>query len=119
VRSTTFDDTFLMEDDDQIALLIVGPAARKVVATMWIFTSPYVNCTQRREDRAAMCDALRANDELRFYELARKYEVTHILVSGKGRELVEKTTVRGISPLFSWGAISAYRVNFVYLYGPV
>jgi len=108
MQNTTPDDVFLTEDDDQIALLVVGPAARKLVATMWIFTSPYVNCSMRRDDRTAMFDALRAGDAGRFHALAAKYGVGYIMVSAKSRELVEKTSVPGIQPVFASGPIFTY-----------
>jgi hypothetical protein len=58
------DDVFLAADD--LALMIVGPAGRKVVALDAYFSSPYVDWQARHEARDALVTELR---EQRFSEL--------------------------------------------------
>ena len=61
------DDVFLAADD--LALMIVGPAGRKVVALDAYFSNPYVDWQARHEARDAMVADLR---EGRFGELAAR-----------------------------------------------
>jgi hypothetical protein len=61
------EDVFLAADD--LALMIVGPAGRKVIALDAYFSSPYVDWQARHEARDAMVADLR---ERRFPELAAR-----------------------------------------------
>jgi hypothetical protein len=64
---TAPDDVFLAADD--MALMIVGPAGRKVVAVNAYFSSPYVDWRARHETRDAMVTDLR---EQRFADLVAR-----------------------------------------------
>jgi hypothetical protein len=64
---TAPDDVFLAADD--MALMIVGPAGRKVVAVNAYFSSPYVDWRARHETRDAMVTDLR---EQRFSDLVAR-----------------------------------------------
>jgi len=71
------DDVFLC--DEQVAARIVGPAARKTVCTIDIFSNPYVPHKPRLRDKFALYEALQNRDEPAFRELAAKYSLTHVL----------------------------------------
>ena len=73
---TAPDDVVLAPTD--VALQLVGPAGRNVVALHPIFSNPYVDPTPRIHDQREMFDALEAGDSQRFLTIARKYGVRHV-----------------------------------------
>jgi hypothetical protein len=61
-----------------VALELVGPAGRKVVALHPIFSNPYVDPATRLQDHTAMFDALQAGDSQRFLGMAGRYRIAHV-----------------------------------------
>lgn len=74
--------------DDLSAMVIAAPAARGVVGTMLIFSSPYVDAAKRLGDREHLFGMLRAKDTEGFLRLAETYRVRYLLVSGDDARLV-------------------------------
>lgn len=110
LANTTPKDVFLTEDDDQLALLAVAPAARKVVAIMWIFSNPYVDCYQRREDRNAMFQALETHDSAKFDTLAKAYRVTYILIHAQHEQRVAAAGFEHIKEVHRAGPLILFSV---------
>lgn len=111
LNNTPPDAVFLTPDDDQLGLLAVAPAARKLVAAMWIFSNPYVNCAQRRGDREAMFGAINERNASRFQELAAQYSLTHILVHRQAAETINAAGFPFIQQAYSSGNLVVYSVS--------
>ena len=101
-------DVFLC--NDRMSLLIVAPAARKVVATNAAFSSPYVDWQTRDADRAAMFAALRNGDRERFAGLAAAYRVTHVIVTDEGEQLAGQPDPPYLERVFESNRITIYRL---------
>ncbi|MFP4500105.1 MAG: hypothetical protein ACLFTT_03820 [Candidatus Hydrogenedentota bacterium] len=93
VENTAPDAVFLC--DEQLAVRFVGPAGRKLVRTMNIFSNPYMPHEPRVAAQDVMFDALAESDEQRFREAAEEYGVTHVLVR---EEAIINRFVRGHAP---------------------
>ena len=76
-RNTKNNDVFLCSD--KFSMRIVGPAARKVVATHPFFSNPYVNYEERSNDRANMFKCLESGELSVFSRLCTKYKVKYII----------------------------------------
>jgi len=111
LANTSPSDVFLTPDDDQLGLLAVAPAARKLVAAMWIFSNPYVNCYERRLDREAMFAALNERNAERFKELAMRYGLTHILVNRQQAEAIRAAGFPFIQEAYATGNLIVHRVE--------
>jgi len=71
------DDVFLAADD--LALLIVGPAGRKVIALNPYFSNPYLDAQARREARDTMVEDLRQKRPEAFAARARDLGVRFVI----------------------------------------
>ena len=101
-------DVFLCETE--AALTVVGPAGRKLVATMEIFANPYV--FPRGPERTAMLEALRNGDRETFRTLAEGFDVTHVLLEAEDIARIEQAPVPYLLGVFRSGPIAIYRVQF-------
>jgi len=82
------EDVFLC--DDTLALYVVAPANRKVVATVDTFSNLYVDWKVRTADRDAMINALLSNRSESFFALCAKYAVTFIIVDQTRNQIIER-----------------------------
>lgn len=103
--------------DDQVALRLVMPAARKVVQTISIFMNPYVAYAPRQAAQSQMLQALRDDDQTTFLRLARQWHVTHVLAQDEAavtelrQELALRCDeVRGLPLLFHDVGVCIYAV---------
>lgn len=78
-KNTRADDVFLCSD--RFSMRVVGPAARKVVATHPHFSNPYVEYNERNKDREKMFKYLRTGNLQDFSQLCKKYKVTYVMAS--------------------------------------
>jgi hypothetical protein len=81
-------DVFLTTDD--LALYLVGPAGRKVVAVNRYYSHPYVDWERRDADRHRLFGLLRGPDVAGFDQLAAAYGVTHVLVAHRNAPWLER-----------------------------
>jgi hypothetical protein len=81
-------DVFLTTDD--LAIYLVGPAGRKVVATNRYYSHPYVDWQRRDADRLRLFDLIRRADVAGFDQLAASYGVTHVLVAHRSDPWLER-----------------------------
>ena len=109
LEHTDASDVFLCED--QLGLIVVGPAGRKLVGTMLIFANPYVDSARRLADREAMFDAMRAKDARRFRRLARVHGVRFALLRGKEIELAEASLFNFLDPVLRADPLLLYEVH--------
>jgi hypothetical protein len=78
-RNTAPRDVFLATDE--MALYVVSPAGRKVVANAYYFSNPYVDWDRRDRNRTRMFELLRGCDPVAFHALARLYRVNYVIWS--------------------------------------
>lgn len=97
--------------DDLSAMAIAAPAARSVVGTMLIFTSPYVDAAKRLGDREHLFGMLRAKDTEGFLRLAETYRVRYLLVIGDDARLVRATEAPFIQEVVSAPPWTLYRME--------
>jgi len=76
-ENTKPDDVFLCRD--RFSMRVVGPAARKVVATHPYFSNPYVDYDQRNKDRVKMFKCLKSGEAAHFFRLCKKYKVKYVM----------------------------------------
>ncbi|MBL7952738.1 MAG: hypothetical protein JNM62_13585 [Flavobacteriales bacterium] len=93
---------------DRVAMDVVSPAARKLVATDLYFSNPYVDPAPRRADRDAMFGLLAKGQVDEFLVSAKRYRVTHIIPASTLPPVWDKW----LSPVFSHGDISIYRLRY-------
>ena len=103
--NTSSQDVFLATDE--MALYVVNPAGRKVVATHYFFSNPYVDWDTRDRDRAKMYVFLRECDATNFEALARKYGVTYVIWSDQVDTLTRGTLGMRVRPALQARDISA------------
>jgi hypothetical protein len=78
-ENTRGDDVFLCSD--RFSMRVVGPAARKVVATHPYFSNPYVGYAERNRDRVKMFNCLKSGNIGDFSQLCKKYKVKYIMAT--------------------------------------
>ncbi|MCX6580821.1 MAG: hypothetical protein NT166_11645 [Candidatus Aminicenantes bacterium] len=76
-KNTKGDDVFLCSD--KFSMRVVGPAARKVVATHPYFSNPYVDYDERNNDRIKMFECLESGEVPDFCRLCKKYKVKYVI----------------------------------------
>jgi hypothetical protein len=115
-------DVFLATDE--MALYVVSPAGRKVVATHYYFSNPYVDWDRRDRDRTRMFELLRDCDLAGFAALARPYHVEYVIWSDQVSTLTRGTlgmrvrpdlrtsqiAAAGLEPVFQGRDVSIFRV---------
>jgi hypothetical protein len=87
-RETRPGDVFLTTDD--LAIYLVGPAGRKVVATNKYYSHPYVDWERRDTDRDRLFELVRRADASGFDTLAAAYGVTYVLVALRNEPWLER-----------------------------
>jgi hypothetical protein len=108
-ENSTPDEVILC--DDLSAMVIAAPAARGVVGTMLIFSSPYVDAARRLGDREHLFGMLRAKDAEGFLRLAETYRVRYLLVSGDEARLVRATEAPFIQEAMAAPPWTLYRLQ--------
>ena len=99
-------DVFLCKYE--LAVKIVEPAGRKVVATMIFYSNPYVDCQPGFHARDRMFEALKNRDAAMFQSFAQPYRMAYILAEGTDRALVEESGFPFITRLFSNEPFAVY-----------
>lgn len=97
--------------DDVLAVLAVGSVGRGAVATMLIFSSPYVDAARRLTDRDLMFEMLRAKDPKGFLALARDYKVRYILATGREDQFVRAADFPFVSVILEEAPLTLYQVT--------
>ncbi|HLP61248.1 MAG TPA: hypothetical protein VK186_20565 [Candidatus Deferrimicrobium sp.] len=78
-KNTKGNDVFLCSN--RFSMRVVGPAARKVVATHPYFSNPYVDYETRNIDREKMFEYLETGKFVDFSQLCKKYNVKYVMGS--------------------------------------
>ncbi len=92
------------------AILIAGPAGRKVVATMLFYSNLYLDFNKRFHDRDAMFRAIQMRDETAFLALAREYHIAYVLVQDEDIALVESAAFPSLPPAWRHENTVIYRM---------
>jgi hypothetical protein len=113
--STADTDIFLC--DDRLALFVVGPSGRKVVAVGRNFSNPYLNWRIRDQRRKRMLGFIRAHDAERFVDYASRFEVSYVVVESGVSDADDPfapsklNLLPFLEPAFRDGQIAIYRVR--------
>ena len=92
------------------AILIAGPAGRKVVATMLFYSNLYMDFNKRFHDRDAAFAAIQDGDDGAFVALAREYHITYLLVQREDIALVEAAAFPPLQPAWRHENTAIYRI---------
>ena len=92
------------------AILIAGPAGRKVVATMLFYSNLYMDFNKRFHDRDAAFTAIQDGDDEAFVALAREYHITYLLVQHEDIALVEAAAFPELQPAWHHENTAIYRI---------
>jgi hypothetical protein len=103
-------DVFLASDDP--ALFAIAPAGAKVIAVNPYLSNPYVEWTRRDAARTAMWDALAAGQGETFIQLARAWNVSHVLDETAGRGIAPELRGALLEEAWSSGSWRVYRIRF-------
>jgi hypothetical protein len=119
--NTNPDDVFLCEWD--LAVRLVAPAGRKLVANMIWYSNIYVDFQERVGEKDALFKAIRDRDEAAFKPLAAKRDVRYLLAQKRAAlskpdglepciEDLDATAWPPLSPVFQVGRYAIYRVVY-------
>ncbi|MEO8359387.1 MAG: hypothetical protein ABI672_05100 [Vicinamibacteria bacterium] len=106
-ENTHRDDVFLASDE--MALFVVGPAGRKVVAVGPVFSNPYVRWEPRAVARDAMFESLSTGSMSAFLRFSREYPVTYVISDAVGRNPFAKIGGEVMKPVFNRGNVRIFR----------
>lgn len=107
LHSTTRPDDVVLGNDLAV-LFVIGPAGRKVVAGLEVFSNPYVASAPRRADRDRLLEAIDHRDRSTLERLTKAYGVTKVLSLGE-RECTAAATLLGVEWRSGEICISAIR----------
>ena len=95
---------------DHWGMFVVGAAGRKVVAVSPFFSNPYVAWDSRASDRDLMLRQAQTGDADGFEELAKKYHVRYVVVSGDRAQAIEQAAPPFLREVFASGKVRIYDV---------
>ncbi len=92
-----------------LALFVVGPSGRKVVAVEPYFSNPYVNWLERDRASRGLFELLRRHDEAGFRGLAQRFDVGHVVAEDPDTEWLRRVPI--LQETFRCGLVRIYAVR--------
>lgn len=90
VRENTAPEDRFVTSHRNAGVFVLGPAGRKVVAVNRYFSNPYVDRSQRVSDQDTILQGILLQNDDKIRPLARRYGVTHALLSVDQADLFTK-----------------------------
>ena len=108
-HNTAEEDVILCSN--KYSMRVVAPAGRKVIATHACFSNPYVDFSERNQDRNRMFDFLKSGEVSLFAVLCKKYEAKYIITAIPQFKRVHKAFERVLNRVFTRDGIVIMKIQ--------
>jgi hypothetical protein len=109
-RETGADAVILAHPLDGVVM--IGSAGRRTVVLEWSFSNPYVPYEPRSDAVTSMYKSLAEHNQSAFLELAKKYGVSHVLLTSESRAIADRClSAPFVTKAFARGEFAVLRVN--------